>query len=95
MPAAMVQEDAGCTVLVTSRTGSNDASIRRCSYGKFYIWQAIAQGLLDNITVPALVMNGALSPGWQKTAVSALADLLPNATQATLDDETHGVSASL
>jgi len=61
--------------------------------GSFISGKPLPKGYWNNITVPALVMNGALSPGWQKTAVSALADLLPNATQATLDDETHGVSA--
>ena len=40
-------------------------------------------------TVPALVIAGGKSPAWMRTAMRALADVLPNATYRTLERQTH------
>jgi pimeloyl-ACP methyl ester carboxylesterase len=40
-------------------------------------------------TMPTLVMDGGKSPAWMRTAMRALAGVLPNATYRTLDGQTH------
>jgi pimeloyl-ACP methyl ester carboxylesterase len=43
------------------------------------------------ITIPTLVMDGGASPTWQRNAVQALVDVLPNARRRTLEGYAHGV----
>jgi len=43
-------------------------------------------------TVPTLVLGGGKSPEWMLDAVRAVADVLPNAQQRTLEGQTHMVS---
>jgi pimeloyl-ACP methyl ester carboxylesterase len=43
-----------------------------------------------SVGVPALVMDGGASPDWQRHAVRALADVLPNARHLTLEGQDHG-----
>jgi pimeloyl-ACP methyl ester carboxylesterase len=45
-----------------------------------------------SVTVPTLVMDGGESPAWQRTAVQALVDVLPQAQRRTLEGQTHGVA---
>jgi pimeloyl-ACP methyl ester carboxylesterase len=44
-----------------------------------------------SITIPTLVMDGGASPTWQRNAVQALVDVLPNAQRRTLEGYAHGV----
>lgn len=47
------------------------------------------------VTVPTLLMDGGASPAWQRHAVKALADVLPNAQHRTLEGQTHGPAPEL
>ncbi|GAA3125470.1 alpha/beta hydrolase [Streptosporangium carneum] len=42
-----------------------------------------------SVTAPTLVMDGGESPAWQRNAVQALTDVLPNARRRTLEGQTH------
>jgi pimeloyl-ACP methyl ester carboxylesterase len=42
------------------------------------------------VRVPTLVMDGGASPDWQRHAVRALAQVLPNARHRTLEGQDHG-----
>jgi pimeloyl-ACP methyl ester carboxylesterase len=42
------------------------------------------------VGVPTLVMDGGASPDWQRHAVRALVDVLPDARQRTLEGQNHG-----
>ncbi len=46
----------------------------------------------SSIDVPTLVLDGGASPTWQRNAVRALAELLPNGERRTLDGQTHMVA---
>jgi hypothetical protein len=48
-----------------------------------------------SITIATLVMDGGASPTWQRNAVQALVDVLPNARCRTLDGQTHGVPVEM
>jgi hypothetical protein len=41
-------------------------------------------------TAPTLVMDGGVSPDWQRHAVRALVDVLPDARLRTLEGQDHG-----
>ena len=43
-----------------------------------------------SVRVPALVMDGGASPDWQRHAVRALAQILPDAHRMTLEGQDHG-----
>ena len=43
-----------------------------------------------SVGVPALVMDGGASPDWQRNAVRALVEVLPNARHLTLESQGHG-----
>jgi pimeloyl-ACP methyl ester carboxylesterase len=43
-----------------------------------------------SVGVPTLVMDGGASPDWQRHAVRALVDVLPDARQRTLEGQNHG-----
>ncbi|GAA1665688.1 alpha/beta hydrolase [Fodinicola feengrottensis] len=43
----------------------------------------------DSLTIRTLVMDGGKSPGWMRTGVKSLADLLPDALYRTLPGQTH------
>jgi pimeloyl-ACP methyl ester carboxylesterase len=43
-----------------------------------------------SVGVPTLVMDGGASPDWQRHAVRALVDVLPDARQRTLEGQDHG-----
>jgi pimeloyl-ACP methyl ester carboxylesterase len=43
----------------------------------------------STVTAPALVMDGGGSPAWQRAAVRALAEVLPNAQRRTLERQDH------
>jgi hypothetical protein len=45
-----------------------------------------------SVAKPTLVMDGGESPAWQRTAVRALADLLPNAQRRSLEGQDHGAA---
>ena len=47
------------------------------------------------VTVPTLVVDGGKSPEWMRHAMSALTGVLPNATQRTLEGQTHMVKAKV
>lgn len=47
-------------------------------------------GRWASVRIPALVMDGGASPPWQRNAVGALVDVLPNATRRTLPGQGHG-----
>jgi pimeloyl-ACP methyl ester carboxylesterase len=44
----------------------------------------------ESVTIPTLVMDGGASPDWQRNAVRALVDVLPNARHRTLEGQGHG-----
>lgn len=44
------------------------------------------------VMAPTLVMDGGASPAYQRNAVEALADVLPNAQRRTLEGQTHDVA---
>jgi pimeloyl-ACP methyl ester carboxylesterase len=46
-----------------------------------------------SVTMPTLVAVGGKSPDWMRSAMRALADVLPNATHSTLEGQTHIVKA--
>ena len=43
-----------------------------------------------SVAVPALVMDGGASPDWQRHAVRALVEVLPDARHVTLEGQDHG-----
>lgn len=43
-----------------------------------------------SVDVPTLVMNGGASPDWQRRAVEALVQVLPDARHVTLEGQGHG-----
>jgi pimeloyl-ACP methyl ester carboxylesterase len=43
-----------------------------------------------SLTMPTLVLDGGVSPEWQRSAARALAEVLPNATARTLEGQGHG-----
>jgi pimeloyl-ACP methyl ester carboxylesterase len=49
--------------------------------------------LLASITLPALVMDGAESPGWAKSSVQALVNALPNSYHYSLPGQDHHLVA--
>ena len=54
--------------------------------------RALPSEWATSVTVPTLVMDGGESPAWQRTAVRALADLLPQAQRRTLEGQDHEVA---
>jgi pimeloyl-ACP methyl ester carboxylesterase len=48
-----------------------------------------------SVTVPTLVMDGEASPPWQRNAVRALADVLPNVKHRTLEGQDHGPASEV
>ena len=48
-----------------------------------------------SLAVPTLVVDGGASPPWIRHGARALADVLPNATTATLDGQGHGPAADV
>jgi pimeloyl-ACP methyl ester carboxylesterase len=48
-----------------------------------------------SVGVPTLVMDGGASPDWQRHAVRALADVLPDAQQRTLEGQDHGPASEV
>ena len=48
-----------------------------------------------SVAVPALVMDGGASPDWQRHAVRALADVLPDAQHRTLEGQDHGPASEV
>jgi pimeloyl-ACP methyl ester carboxylesterase len=44
----------------------------------------------SSIAMPTLVMDGEASPDWQRHAVRALADVIPDARHRTLEGQDHG-----
>lgn len=44
----------------------------------------------SSVGVTTLLMDGGASPDWQRNAVQALADILPDARQRTLEGQDHG-----
>ena len=49
----------------------------------------------SSIAVPTLVMDGGASPDWQRHAVRALVDTLPNAQHRTLEGQDHGPASDI
>jgi hypothetical protein len=43
-----------------------------------------------SVTVPTLAMDGGASPPWQRHAVGALVDVLPDGRRVTLEGQDHG-----
>jgi hypothetical protein len=43
-----------------------------------------------SVGVPTLVMDGGASPDWQRHAVRALVDVLPDSRHRTLEGQDHG-----
>lgn len=54
-----------------------------------------AMDVFADVTVPTLVMNGAASEPWLRTAATKLAEVLPGGTVAELAGQTHDVDAVL
>jgi pimeloyl-ACP methyl ester carboxylesterase len=49
----------------------------------------------ESVTIPTLVMDGGASPDWQRNAVRALVDVLPNVRHRTLEGQGHGPADEL
>ena len=43
-----------------------------------------------SVAVPTLIMHGGASPEWQRNAVRALSEVLPEARHMTLEGQGHG-----
>ena len=54
--------------------------------------RALSSEWAMSVTVPTLVMDGGVSPAWQRNAVRALADLLPHAQGRSLEGQDHDVA---
>jgi pimeloyl-ACP methyl ester carboxylesterase len=54
--------------------------------------RALPSEWATSVRVPTLVMDGGESPPWQRNAVQALADLLPQAQRCTLEGQDHDVA---
>lgn len=54
--------------------------------------RALPSEWATSVTVPTFVMDGGESPAWQRNAVQALADLLPQAQRRTLEGQSHDVA---
>jgi pimeloyl-ACP methyl ester carboxylesterase len=52
-------------------------------------------GRWDSVGVPTLVMDGGASPDWQRSAVRALVDVLPDSRHRTLEGQDHGPSSEV
>jgi pimeloyl-ACP methyl ester carboxylesterase len=48
-----------------------------------------------SVAIPTLVMDGGASPDWQRHAVRALADALPDARHRTLEGQDHGPASEV
>ena len=48
-----------------------------------------------SVGVPTLVMDGGASPDWQRNAVRALVDVLPDARHRTLEGQDHGPASEV
>ncbi len=48
-----------------------------------------------SVGVPTLVMDGGASPDWQRNAVRALVDILPDSQHRTLEDQDHGPASEV
>jgi len=48
-----------------------------------------------SVATPTLVLEGGASPPWIRHGASALAEVLPNASTATLDGQTHGPASEV
>jgi pimeloyl-ACP methyl ester carboxylesterase len=48
-----------------------------------------------SVAIPTLVMDGGASPDWQRHAVRALADVLPDARHRTLEGQDHGPASEV
>jgi pimeloyl-ACP methyl ester carboxylesterase len=48
-----------------------------------------------SVEVPSLVMDGGASPDWQRHAVRALVDVLPDARHRTLEGQDHGPASEV
>jgi pimeloyl-ACP methyl ester carboxylesterase len=49
----------------------------------------------ESVTIPTLVMDGGASPDWQRNAVRALVDVLPDVRHRTLEGQGHGPADEL
>ena len=54
--------------------------------------RALPSEWATSVTTETLVMDGGASPAWQRTAVQALADLLPHARRRSLEGQDHEVA---
>jgi pimeloyl-ACP methyl ester carboxylesterase len=54
--------------------------------------EPLPPGSFASVTAPSLVMDGGASPEWARSAVQALADVLPNARRLTLEGQDHGAA---
>jgi pimeloyl-ACP methyl ester carboxylesterase len=54
--------------------------------------RALPSEWATSVTTETLVMDGGASPAWQRTAVKALADLLPHAQRRSLEGQDHEVA---
>jgi pimeloyl-ACP methyl ester carboxylesterase len=52
---------------------------------------SVPTGLLESVSAPSLVIDGADSPAFMHDAAKAVADSLPNAQRRTLQGQTHDV----
>lgn len=57
--------------------------------------QPLPRQWATSVTVPTLVIDGGESEAWARTAVAALADLLPAGRRRTLDGQTHVVDPAI
>jgi pimeloyl-ACP methyl ester carboxylesterase len=53
--------------------------------------EPLPAGRWESVTMPTLSIGGGKSPDWMRNAMSALADVLPNAQHRELDGQTHMV----
>jgi hypothetical protein len=49
----------------------------------------------DSVSVTTLLMDGGASPDRQRNAVPALAEVLPDARDRTLEDQGHGADSKV
>ena len=84
--AGMRQEPFWSSMEAVAHTLSYDGTVMGATMGgspaPLERWSSIA--------VPTLVMDGGSSPDWQRHAVRALADVIPDARHRTLEGQDHG-----
>lgn len=95
MPAAMVDGMAGQPFWPVLEQIAHTLVYDAHVMGDTMQGRSQAIDVFADVGIPTLVMNGAASEPWLRTAAAKLAEVLPNGTVAELSGQTHDVDAAL